>query len=445
MHQTLFYIPSHLPNGMPVFGFGLLLAIWALFCVGLFIWLVRRQGLNADTWSYLPIFLVVAAAILWLLPAIGKGPGLPIRGYGVMVLTAVLSGAALAGYRARRVGVSADLIYSAIFWIVAPGLLGARIFYVTEYWSSIYWPIYELHGPGAFVWALLNIAEGGLVVYGGFFGGMAGLLLFVRKYRPPLLAILDILAPCMMLGLALGRIGCLLNGCCFGGVCHHGPAIHFPASSPTDASQIAVPADDSLVRVPAYESQVERGQFYGFAISGNENAEPKILSVEKDSLADRQGLKAGLIIEKLSGQPMKTAGNAHEALRVLFYQKLPVEIETADRQTIDLPAIDPLPTKSLGVYPTQLYSTIDAFILCLLLLAYDPFRRRDGELFALMATIYPVTRFLVEILRTDEAAIRGTGMSISQNVSLLILLATACLWYYLSKQPKGFAFGKKSE
>ena len=126
-------------------------------------------------------------------------------------------------------------------------------------------------------------------------------------------------------------------------------------------------------------------------------------------------------------------------------KKLPVEIETADRQTIDLPAIDPLPTKSLPVYPTQLYSTIDALIICLLLLAYDPFRRRDGELFAIMATIYPVTRFLIEILRTDEAAIRGTGMSISQNVSLLILLGTACLWYYLSKQPKGFAFGKKSE
>ena len=86
MHQTLFYIPSHLSNGMPVFGFGLLLAVWAVFCVGFFGWLVWRQGLNADTWSYLPIFLLVAAVIVWLLPAISKGPGLPIRGYGVMVL-----------------------------------------------------------------------------------------------------------------------------------------------------------------------------------------------------------------------------------------------------------------------------------------------------------------------------------------------------------------------
>ncbi len=84
-------------------------------------------------------------------------------------------------------------------------------------------------------------------------------------------------------------------------------------------------------------------------------------------------------------------------------------------------------------------------IICLLLLAYAPFCRRDGELFAVLTSIYPVSRFLIEILRSDEAAIRGTGMSISQNVSLLILVGAACLWYYLSKQPKGFAFGKKSD
>jgi phosphatidylglycerol:prolipoprotein diacylglycerol transferase len=444
MLQTLYTIPSHVGD-IPLFGFGLLLAVWAVFSVAFFFWLVRKQGLIADTWSYLPIFLLVAAAILWLLPAISKGQGLPIRGYGVMVLTAVLSGAALAGYRSRRIGISTDMIYSAIFWIVAPGLLGARIFYVTEYWSTMYWPTYQLHGLGSLVWAICNIADGGLVVYGGFFGGMAGLLLFTWKYRPPLLTILDILAPCMMLGLAIGRIGCLCTGCCFGGVCHHGPGIHFPASSPTDATQVAYPADDSCVRVPAYESQVERGQFYGFALSGNPYAEPKILYVEKDSVADRQGLKALQKIVRISGQPMEAAGNAYDALRVLFYKKLPVEIETDDGQTVELPAIDPLPTESLAVYPTQIFSTIDALIICLLLLAYEPFRRRDGELFALMATVYPVTRFLIEILRTDEAAIRGTGMSISQNVSLLILLATACLWYYLSKRPKGFAYVKKSE
>ena len=446
MLQTLFYIPSHLPGGMPVFGFGLLLAVWAAFCAGFFGWLVWRQGFNADTWSYLPIFLLVAAVIVWLLPALGKGDrGLPIHGYGVMVLAAVLSGAGLAGYRARRVGVSPDLIFSAIFWMVVPGILGARSFYVTQYWSKEYWPVYELQGLKSLLWSVVNISEGGLVVFGGFFGGMAGLLLFVRKYRVPLLPLMDLLAPSMMLGLALGRVGCLLNGCCFGGVCHHGPAICFPASSPFDETQIAARADDIPDRIPAYDSQVELGQFYGFTLSSNENAEPKILSVEKNSLAEKKGMKAGERIEKIGGETVRTAGQAHDLLRELFYRKLPVKIETAASETIALPALDPLPSRSLPVYPTQLYSTIDALIIGLLLLAYDPFRRRDGELFAIMATIYPVTRFLIEILRNDEALLRGIGLTISQSVSLLILLGTACLWYYLWKQPKGFAFGKKGD
>ena len=94
------------------------------------------------------------------------------------------------------------------------------------------------------------------------------------------------------------------------------------------------------------------------------------------------------------------------------------------------------PTKSLPVEPSQPLSTIDALLLCLMLLAYDPFRRRDGELFAVMMSIYPVTRFLIEGLRTDEAAVLGTGMSIGQCVSLLLLVCAAALWFYILRQPK---------
>ena len=55
------------------------------------------------------------------------------------------------------------------------------------------------------------------------------------------------------------------------------------------------------------------------------------------------------------------------------------------------------PARSHPVHPTQLYSTIGALLICLLLLAYDPFRRRDGELWALMLTVYAITRLLEEV------------------------------------------------
>ena len=107
---------------------------------------------------------------------------------------------------------------------------------------------------------------------------------------------------------------------------------------------------------------------------------------------------------------------------------------TGGQPPVELAASRPLP-RSLAVHPTQLYSTIDALALCLLLLTLHPFCRRDGQLTAIMLTIYPVSRFLVETLRTDEPNILGTGMHISQNISLGVLACAIGLWCYVLRQP----------
>jgi phosphatidylglycerol---prolipoprotein diacylglyceryl transferase len=308
--------------------------------------------------------------------------------------------------------------------------VGARAFYVIEYWPE-YARAYTDPGGGlgAFLGGVLNVAQGGLVVYGAFFGGVAGVLLFVRKHRLPLLAICDLVAPSMMLGLAIGRIGCLLNGCCFGAVCDHPWAMTFPAGS------------------PPHQAQVWRGQMYGMRLSSNPEAEPRVQAVAPGSPADRAGLKAGDRLESINGQDLPTTGDAYSAISRALEQRQPLQIEaklgpalrtTAGslRNSFTVPAIA-IPARSLAVQPTQLYSTIDGLLLCLLLLCYAPFRRRDGELFALMMSIYPVTRFLVESLRSDEAAVLGTGMTISQIVSLLLLISAAALWFYVLRQPRG--------
>ena len=99
MLPILFHIPLEIA-GVPLFGWGLLLAVWAVFSVGLMIFVVRQQGWTADTWGYLPILVIVAAILIWVLPAICDAEGLPIRGYGVMVLCGVLS--AVGAGRASR-------------------------------------------------------------------------------------------------------------------------------------------------------------------------------------------------------------------------------------------------------------------------------------------------------------------------------------------------------
>jgi len=423
--QTLFHVPNQVA-GIPVFGIGLLLALWGLFSLGLLAWLGRRQGFNGETWSYVPVLALVAAVIAWLLPAVCDEQGLPVRGYGALLLAAVTSGTGLAVWRARRLGLQADLVFSVAFWMFVPGIIGARAFYVIEYWHDQYLPIYQQDGLRAMLGAVVNATQGGLVVYGSLIGAAIGLLAFVRTYRLPLLAVCDLIAPAMMLGLSLGRLGCLMNGCCFGGVCDHAWAVTFPPGS------------------PPYYAQVVRGQIDGILLALDREGKPVIHRIDPDSPAGRAGLRKNDRIEKIDGRAIRSVDEAYRGLSGQYSDSKPMVIEVGGRPAVTLPAA-PNVARSLPVHPTQIYSSINALLLCLLLLAYDPFSRRDGELFALMITVYPITRFLLEIIRTDESAIFGTGLSISQNVSLTLLLAAACLWFYILRRPAGKAFETAGE
>jgi phosphatidylglycerol---prolipoprotein diacylglyceryl transferase len=187
---------------------------------------------------------------------------------------------------------------------------------------------------------------------------------------------------------------------------------------------------------PPYVSQASRGQMYGFRLDANPELPPVVREVDPGSLADHAGLNVGDRIQRINAYEVSVTGNAYWALREALANQEPLKIELARGTTIDLPHV-PIPARSRPVYPTQIYSMIDGFLVCLLLLAYTPFQRRDGEVFALLISVYPITRFLVESLRCDEAAVLGTGMSISQNVSILLLIGAAALWFYILCQAKG--------
>ena len=73
-------------------------------------------------------------------------------------------------------------------------------------------------------------------------------------------------------------------------------------------------------------------------------------------------------------------------------------------------------------------------LLCGFLLAYEPYKRRDGELTAWVLTIHPVARFLVEIIRVDEAKnVFHTGMTISQTISVAIFVGGIALWILFAR------------
>ena len=83
---------------------------------------------------------------------------------------------------------------------------------------------------------------------------------------------------------------------------------------------------------------------------------------------------------------------------------------------------------SLPVHPAQLYSALDAALLAWLAAAFTPFARRDGAVFALVLTLHPISRLLLEMIRIDEPGALGTSLSISQLISLLLLVLAAVAW-----------------
>jgi phosphatidylglycerol:prolipoprotein diacylglycerol transferase len=98
--------------------------------------------------------------------------------------------------------------------------------------------------------------------------------------------------------------------------------------------------------------------------------------------------------------------------------------------------IPPQATYSLPVHPTQLYSALDSLVILMLLSAFYPLRRRDGEVMGLLMITYPITRFLIEYLRNDEGVFFA-GLTISQNISILLFAGGLAYWLWLSRLPKG--------
>jgi phosphatidylglycerol:prolipoprotein diacylglycerol transferase len=86
---------------------------------------------------------------------------------------------------------------------------------------------------------------------------------------------------------------------------------------------------------------------------------------------------------------------------------------------------------SFPVHPTQLYSSLTAFtVFVVVSLYYYATRKRriDGEVFLLFALLYPIGRFIMESFREDTDPVFGTGLTISQNLSILILAAAIPLF-----------------
>ena len=218
-------------------GAGWLLLLW---CMAATVSLTLLWKSTRDTrqilwglpfWGIVPLFLLIAPSMS---SDMAKN-GIPIFGYGFMMFVGFISATMLATWHAKRIDMNPNIIWDLMMWLLIPGLIGARLFYVVQYSDRIFARAVTLQQK---VWAVLSLSDGGLVFYGSIVGGVIGGLIFCQRRSIRPLQLADVVAPSLFVGLGFGRIGCFLYGCCYGGACSLPWAVRFPPDSATYAAQV---------------------------------------------------------------------------------------------------------------------------------------------------------------------------------------------------------------
>lgn len=160
------------------------------------------------------------------------GNGIPIYGFGLMLFLTFILTTWLASRRAALEGIGKDVVESLAIWLFLGGLLGARITYLLshEKFASLGDFLWKLPQ----IWEGGIVLYGSMV--GGTAAFFLAWALYYRRQGLSALRFADAVAPAIALGVLLGRIGCLLNGCCYGQVtcaeCALVTPITFPLSAP---------------------------------------------------------------------------------------------------------------------------------------------------------------------------------------------------------------------
>jgi len=140
-------------------------------------------------------------------PIIVKIGPFTIYSYGIMVAIAFLFGIFIARREAVRKNIKPGLVYDLGFYLLIGSIIGARIYYILFFGLKDF-----LAEPAS----IFKVWQGGLAIHGGIFGGIITGIIFSNARKISFWALADLIAPSIILGQAIGRIGCYLNGCCYG-------------------------------------------------------------------------------------------------------------------------------------------------------------------------------------------------------------------------------------
>jgi phosphatidylglycerol:prolipoprotein diacylglycerol transferase len=167
----------------------------------------------------------------------------PVPTYGLLIAIAFLAGLYVVSKEAQREGLDAERLTDLALYVLIAGIVGARLLLL-----GIDWRFYLEHKREI----LPTILQSGGVFYGGLLLAIPVAWWYTRKHHLDGWRTADVLAPGIVIGQAIGRLGCLAAGCCYGKDAHVPWAITY--RDVYAARLIGTPLDRPVHPTQIYES-----------------------------------------------------------------------------------------------------------------------------------------------------------------------------------------------
>ncbi len=159
-----------------------------------------------------------------------------IQTYAIMILIGIVISAMWTSRRLTKRGAEPGVVLDILLWAVPLGIIGARAYHVFTHPADYFY-------PGADLWKVFFIWEGGNAIFGSLIGGAVGAWIGCRWTGLRFWSFADALAPALLLAQAIGRLGNYFNQELFG------LPTNLPWGLQIDAGNKAIPVglpDDTL-------------------------------------------------------------------------------------------------------------------------------------------------------------------------------------------------------
>lgn len=183
--------------------------------------------------------------------ALGRSVGpFTLHTYGVLLAIAFVAGLWAASRQAQKEGLDADRISDLAIYVLLSGLLGAKLMLVLVEWQHL-----SLRPVDLF-----TLLQSGGVFYGGLLLALPVAFFYARRHGLDVWKTADALAPGVILGQAIGRLGCFSAGCCHGSPTAVAWAVTY--HDEYAAKAVGVPLGIPVHPVQLYESVIAFGLFF---------------------------------------------------------------------------------------------------------------------------------------------------------------------------------------